>query len=130
MKTRKLYYYLFYKLYKSFKNISNDALNEFKPYLAVIGLKLALIGSAFLWVTILTKRVINLKNPLLFFLPVIFIIALFDYNFFLSKDKWKLYCSEFEAYDKRSKFGGILVWIFVLTILSFLFFSFYKLSRG
>jgi hypothetical protein len=100
-----------------------------KPYAAVIGLKLAILGSMAIWYSIITREPVEFKSPILVFLPIIFVIALADYNYFLSKSKYKQFFKEFEVLDRKTKGGGVLVFLLVVGVMALLFFSFFVLSK-
>ncbi len=130
MSIKKAYYYLYYKLYNFAVSISDDAINQWKPLVTIIVLQGLLIAEIFIWYTITTKRIFSITNPLTFFLPIVGVIGIANYIFFLHGDKWKKYIAEFEIYDKRKKsIGGIVVFLLIALVLVSVVFSFYRLSQ-
>lgn len=58
------------------------------------------------------------------------VIGIFNYYFFLHKDKWKMYVKELDKQSRRQQFiGGLVVWSLVFLIFANLVFMFYLMSR-
>jgi heme/copper-type cytochrome/quinol oxidase subunit 3 len=129
MDLKKAYYYLYYKIYKFDKSISDDSLNEWKPLITIVLLNIFLFFQIFNWYSIITKQNINIKNPALLAFPVAFLLTIMNYMYFLHKNKWKNYIGEFEKYDKSKKrIGGFKVLFIVAIIFGGLIYSYYRLS--
>ena len=89
-----------------------------------------MLAECLIWYSIITKKILVISNPLLSLLPIVTVIALGNYFFFLHNDNWKAYEKQFKDYDKkRGKFGGILVFAVIIVIVCSVVFSFYKLAQ-
>jgi hypothetical protein len=130
MSLRKAYYYLYYKLYKFAISVSDDAINEWKPLVTILVLEVLLIAEFFIWYSVATKKIFVVTNPLTSFLPIVAVIGIANYVFFLHRDKWKNYIDEFKRYDKRRKsLGGVLVTLVITLIVGSVLIAFYQLSQ-
>lgn len=130
MTIKKAYYYLYYKLYRFAVSISDDAINEWKPLVTILILEVFLIAEIFIWYSVATKKIFVVSNPLTSFLPVVAIIGIANYIFFLHKNRWRNYVDEFESYDKKKKsFGGLIVFLIIALIAASVVLAFYQLSK-
>lgn len=130
MSMKKAYYYLYYKLYNFAVSISDDAINEWKPLVTIGVLQIMIIVEIFVWYSILTKKILTLTNPLASILPIVAVIGVANYFFFLHRNRWKNYIAEFKQYDKKKKsVGGIVVFLIISLVLASVIFSFYRLSQ-
>lgn len=130
MSLKKAYYYLYYKLYRFAVSISDDAINEWKPLITILVLEILLIAEIFIWHSIATKKIFVVNNPLFSFLPTVAIIGTANYLFFLHRDKWKGYITEFKQYDKKNKYiGGMIVSTVIALIVASVIIAFYELSK-
>jgi hypothetical protein len=130
MSLRKAYYYLYYKLYKFAISVSDDAINEWTPLVTILVLEVLLIAEFFIWYSVATKKIFVVTNPLTSFLPIVAVIGIANYVFFLHRDKWKNYIDEFKRYDKRRKsLGGVLVTLVITLIVGSVLIAFYQLSQ-
>jgi len=125
MTIKKAYYYFYYKTYNFFINISDDALNSFKPAVLISALEVILVMDFFIWHTIVTKN----DAALFPYVCIVIFIAVFNSYVFLHNNKYKTYYPEFENYRKKKKIiGGWIVFVIVLLIIDSLIFSFYQMS--
>jgi hypothetical protein len=130
MSLRKAYYYLYYKLYKLAVSVSDDALNEWKPLVTILILEVLFIAEIFVWYSVATKKIFVVNNPLASFLPMVAVIGIANYLFFLHKDRWKNHIDEFKRYDKKRKLiGGAMVCLLITLIIGSLLMAFYQLSK-
>lgn len=130
MTIKKAYYYLYYKLYRFAVSISDDAINEWKPLVTILILEVLLIAEIFIWYSVATKKIFVVSNPLTSFLPVVAIIGIANYIFFLHKNRWRNYVDEFKSYDKKRKsFGGLIVFLVIALIVASVMLAFYQLSQ-
>lgn len=130
MTIKKAYYYLYYKLYRFAVSISDDAINEWKPLVTILILEVLLIAEIFIWYSVATKKIFVVSNPLTSFLPVVAIIGIANYIFFLHKNRWRNYVDEFKSYDKKKKsFGGLIVFLIIALIVASVVLAFYQLSQ-
>jgi hypothetical protein len=130
MTIKKAYYYLYYKLYRFAVSISDDAINEWKPLVTILILEVLLIAEIFIWYSVATKKIFVVSNPLTSFLPVVAIIGIANYIFFLHKNRWRNYVDEFKSYDKKRKsFGGLIVFLVIALLVASVMLAFYQLSQ-
>jgi hypothetical protein len=126
----KAYYYLYYKLYRFAISISDDFLNVWKPLLTVLILKSLLLVEIMVWYSVITKNVIEFKNPGSIFIPVVIFLGIANYFIFLHNDKWKKFVPEFKTFDKKRKnLGGAIVALFIIAVIISVIISFIKLSQ-
>lgn len=124
---KKTYYLLFYKLSQFFKAVSDDNWEKHKALVIINGLCGLLFMELLIWWIIVTKTTIHASKFWLI-IPV-FIIVTFNYNFFMSKNKWNNYKVEFRSYSLRTnRVINLLVLVFILVVLGSLIFAFYKMS--
>ena len=127
---KKAYHYLYYKLYNFAVSVSDDALNEWKPFITISILEILLMFEILVWYSVITKEIVVIDNPLVAFLPIATIIGIANYYFFLNKHKWKNYVEEFRQYNKRRKtYGGIAVFLVISLIIASVILSFYQMSQ-
>jgi hypothetical protein len=127
---KKAYYYFYYKLYCFGVFLSDDAINEWKPLVTILVLELLLLIQILIWYTVYTKQVVVIAYPGLTFFPIVTLLGIGNYRFFLHQDKWKEYSKEFKAHSKKQKVtGAVIVSAVIVTIISSLIYSFYQLAQ-
>lgn len=125
MTLKKAYHYFYYNIYTFFINISDDALNKFKPAVIIAVLEVIILMDFFIWHTILTK---NDAAILPYFLGAIF-LALFNSFVFLHGNKYKKYFPEFQNYSKKKKvIGGSITFLIIILVIASLIFSFHQMD--
>ena len=126
MTLKKAYHYFYYIIYTFFINISDDALNKFKPVIIIAGLEIILLLDLFVWYTILNKNSDNAALP--YFLAGLS-IALFNSYVFLHDNKYKKYFTEFDNYSKQKKIiGRWITFLIIILVIASLIFSFHQMS--
>lgn len=114
----RVYYYLFYKLYKFWDKISIPRFwTDFKAGVSIIALEIWILFSIFNSYSIIKNEKIDIEftNPIII-LPLIFIFIL-NYLCFVHSDKWKEYNEEFDKLPrKKNIIGGIIVWTIIILI--------------
>ena len=125
MLIKKLYYYLFYKLYKFWDYISYPKFaTAWKAGLSIIVLEIWIYFSCINFYSFLINKEIHLSffNPLVIF-PFIFILVV-DYIAFIHYEYvWKKYNEEFDNMSKiENLVGGIIVWTIIISIIIIHFF--------
>jgi len=127
---KKIYFYLYYKIYRFGKSLSDDALNSWKPLIVICLLQLFVIISIDLWLIILFRKSYFLEQANIILWVICVGLAVINYYIFLGQDNWKFYSKEFIKYSRKRNFIGSLLVIGVITgIVFLLLFSFYKLSQ-
>ena len=127
---KKVIYYFYYKLYCFGVAISDDEINEWKPLVTILILEILLLVQILIWYTVYTNNVVVVANPLLTFFPIVTLLGVINYRYFLPRNKWKEYLKEFKTYNRKKRFVGSLLTAFVvLAILISVVASFYSLSQ-
>lgn len=133
MSIKKLYYYLFYKIYKAIIYTSTpfgDFLSSFKAGLVLIVLQIWSFLSIINYYTVITgsKVELSISTPIMY-IPLIIIIG-FNYYTLDYLDIWKSYNQEFDQLPKKKNTIGswIVILIVLIVIMNFVF-SFYCLDR-
>jgi len=127
MTLKKSYYYFYYNIYIFFINISDDALNKFKPVIIIGGLEISILTDFFNWYSILTKGDDD-GATLPYFLGALF-LALFNSYVFLPDNKYKKYFPEFQNYSKKKKvIGGSITFLIIILVIASLIFSFHQMD--
>lgn len=130
MRLRKLYHYLYYKLYCFAIYISDDILNDSKPLITISSLEALLLIECIVWYTVITGNTVSFSQPVWVFLPIGLGITIFNFNFFIKDKRWTKHVAEFKEYDKKNKYkGNIIVFLLITAIISSLIFSFYVLAN-
>ncbi|HEY2580513.1 MAG TPA: hypothetical protein VGI43_01825 [Mucilaginibacter sp.] len=104
----KAYYYLFYKLYRFWENISIPKfMSDWKAELSIDVIEIFLGLSGIAYYTIVSKKWIDFgNNKYIIFIYILF-IALPNYFIFHHKDKWKKIVHEFDKWpERKNKIGG------------------------
>src|ERR1700727_1493399 len=112
----KAYYYLFYKLYKFWEQLSIPKFwSDAKALFSILTLKVFII----IPLTVYYKFFINKNSNLLkekwlyIFVGALFFFA--DYFLFLHKDKWKQIVHKYDKWpETKNNTGSILVAVFIL----------------
>jgi hypothetical protein len=124
---KKLYYLLFYKLYRFWKTVSDDNWSDWKSSLVISCIEMLLIIELIIWWTIATKIIIEVPKVLLAVIAIL--ITIVNNNIFFSNDRWRNYEIKFKSYSKqKSKIAGWLVFLFLIGVLGSFIFSFYQMS--
>ncbi|MFP3599470.1 hypothetical protein [Chryseobacterium sp. SIMBA_029] len=133
-KIKKIYYYFFYKIYKSIiytsESLGGEFLTDFKTIVALGALEIWLLLSIGNYYSSITgeNRELSIQDPIVFF-PLILIFIL-NYFSFINTDVWKKYNEEFDKLpEAKNKRGGIIIWSIIILIIVNLIFSFYCLSQ-
>lgn len=130
MSIKRMYYYLFYKLYKHYENSPQPWLSNWKAGASIGVLEIWLLLSIGNYFLITTDKTIhlNLLQPVVI-VPVT-IVFIFNYLSFDHKDTWKKYNKEFDELSKdQNKKGGVIVWSVIIIIITNMIFSYYLLFR-
>lgn len=121
------YYYLYYRIYKFGKKLSDDAINEWKPVITISLLEVFVIIQGFLWLSVIKKQVYQFAT----FPFYIFTIGLVAFNYFIfqNKNSWKKYRHKFDNLSRVQSFrGGVLILLIITIILIGLIYAFYQFS--
>ncbi len=124
---KRLYYYLFYKLYKFWDYVSVPKFwSDFKAIVSIIALETWLFLSLFAYYAYSSKKNIelSLSQPIIY-LP--FALVLFiKYLAFNNKNVWKKYFKEFDRLPRnRNRIGSWVVFFFVILVVSNFIYSIY-----
>lgn len=132
MTVRKLYSYIFYKLYKFSEAAPSKWWSDWKATIALLTLELWLVISAFVYYAIVAQKGLPGDDTIVLAgSAVIGILVLIKYLIFYRHDRWRTYVSEFDKWSKKqNKTGTILVCLLVFFIIGNLIFSFYLLSQN
>jgi len=127
MTLKKAYYYFYYNIYIFFINISDDALNKFKPVIIIACLEISILTDFFNWYSILTKG--DDEGATLPYFIAGILLALFNSFLFLHDNKYKKYFPEFENYSKKKKvIGRWITFLIIILVIASLIFSFHQMS--
>ncbi|SHG85525.1 hypothetical protein [Chryseobacterium vrystaatense] len=129
MSIKKLYYYLFYKLYKFWDYISVPKFwSNYKASLSIVILEIFIIISCTNYYNILY----NSNSGILSnsgWITIVMLLVVVDYYVFHSKDQWNHIIIEFdESCSGKNKIYSILAWGLILLVISNMIFSFYCLN--
>jgi|GEM_PF-567447 len=133
MSIKKLYYYFFYKIYKSIQYVAapfGDSLISFKAGLVMITLEIWSFFSIINYYTIIigNKIELSLSKPIIY-LPLIIIIG-FNYYTLNYLDLCQKYNKEFEQLQQKNNIlGNFIVFGIILLIIANFIFSFYCLDQ-
>ena len=126
---KKLYYLLFYKLYRFWKTVSDDNWSDWKALLIVEVLNGFILSTIDISIQILFNKSFILDLPKPTFIILFAAFSLLHYYFFLHNEYWKEYIEEFKSYSSRKNNTIIfLVLLFILMVLGSLIFAFYQMS--
>lgn len=132
MSIKKLYYYFFYKIYKSIEytseNFGGKFLSSFKAGFVMIVLQIWLLLSIGNYYSFITNEDVELSISMpIIYIPLIIIIG-FNYFTLDFKDYWIKYFKEFDKLPKeKNKKYGMIVWSIIILIIGNMLFSFYLL---
>jgi hypothetical protein len=128
---KKVYYLLFYKLYRLFKFLSEDGWADWKVVIVIQTLQLFVLAIVFLQIELITKsNVLPNGNPKIWAIPLAIALAIFNYYIFLHQKAWKIYENEFKKYSKqKNRVINLIVFCIVFGILSMLIFTYYQISQ-
>ena len=131
MNIKKIYSYIFYKLYKFSEAAPSKWWSDWKALIALEALEVWLIISIFIYYDVITKKELpDDKTIVLVGVFIIIILSLIKYFVFYHKDQWKIYVKEYDKLSKRqNKIGSALVIILIILILCNLIFSFFLMSQ-
>ena len=130
MKLKKLYYYLYYKLYKLSEAAPSRWLSDWKAELAIDILEGFFIFSLLTYYTVFVNRHFQIPNSFIIIMFYILTIALPNYFIFHRRDQWKSIVHEFDKIPKnKNRIGGWIVFIIILLVIANLVFAFYQMSQ-
>lgn len=134
-KIKKVYYYFFYKIYKSViytsEKVGGEFFSDFKAGIALLTIELWFIGTFLNYYSIINNRVlkINTYSPILL-IPLLFLCVI-NYLAFIHTDKWKEYIKKFDQMPRgKNKKGTIIVWTIIAIITINFFVSVYLLQKN
>jgi cytochrome b subunit of formate dehydrogenase len=126
----RVYYFIFYCIYRFFESISRDNLSDWKAGLVIEILEISLLVTIIGQLEIIKK--ISIVTPVkssYLILPVV-LLAFINYWTFLKKKGWKRYESEFQSYSRPQKvIFSTAVILIILLIVTGLIFTFYQYSQ-
>jgi hypothetical protein len=126
---KKLYYLLFYKLYRFGKTVSDDNWSDWKALLIVEVLNGFILSTIDISIQILFNKSFILDLPKPTFIILFAAFSLLHYYFFLHNNNWKQYIEEFKGYSSgKNNTINFLVFLFILMVLCSLIFAFYQMS--
>ncbi|AYN00140.1 hypothetical protein [Chryseobacterium sp. 3008163] len=133
-KIKRVYYYLFYKIYKSIiytsEMLGGEFWSDFKAGIVLLTLELWIIGSFLNYYSIINNEKLNIDaiSPILLIFLIIFCIL--NYFSFVHTNIWKEYNREFDKLPKDiNKKGGIIVWSIIAFIIINFFVSAFLLQK-
>jgi hypothetical protein len=131
MTLKKGYYYLFYKLYKSFEAAPSKWLSEWKASFCMDALIIFILLTIGGYYSIITKKeMITTDNPEIVIWVLGLSVAFINYLFFNHRNKWKLIIEEFDRLPKKkNRIGTLLVWLIIFLIFANLIFMYYLMSQ-
>ena len=115
-------------MYHFFIKISDDFLNDVKPFALIFGLETILFLDLLTWFCYFLNTRLILRK--LEFIAIFGTLGAINIYIFLFKNKWKQYSHEFEKYSKNKR----ILWnsiILVIIIIAFflIFFSIWMLNK-
>lgn len=129
-KFKKAYYLFFYKLYQFFHSLSNDGWEDWKAGLVLQTLQYFVLFIIVLQIEIFTKNPTPNVDPKIWAIPLVIIIAIFNYYILIYKDKWKLHEKEFKNYSKqKNRMANFVTLCIVLGVFALLILSYFQLSQ-
>ena len=130
MSLKKLYYFVFYKLYKFFETSPIRYWSEWKASLMMDIIVGGIITAGGIDYTIITKKgFIVFESNTLTWAMIIF-IPLCNYLIFNNTDRWRLIITDFDKWPKlKNRVGGIIVWSAIILIFTTNIFLFYLMSE-
>lgn len=131
-KFKEVYYYFFYKIYKSIKCTSEffggSFGTDFKAGLAVLTLELFFWMSLLNYYSLINNTVFDLNITSLTLIIPLTLFCMLNYFLLIHTDNWKKYNMEFDQLPiEKNKKGGIIVWIVIVFVVINLFFSYFLL---
>jgi hypothetical protein len=112
----RLLYYFYYRLYQLSKLISDDFLNEVKPFFILIILQFLFLVQLSNWYTIITYDITEISRKTIVVMAVV--ICVLNYIVFLYNDQWKKLTSDFQKYSQsKSKKLDLILLVIVLLII-------------
>lgn len=120
MKIRRLYFYLFYKMYNFWETVSIPAFwSDAKATLSIIILEEFTVTSIMMYYKIFFCQTSELLKQKWVFISMCAVLFLLNYFIFLYKKKWQQYFDEFDKLTKeRNNKLGIFVSIFLMFLLA------------
>ena len=134
MKPKKVYQYLFYKLYK-FYDVDSIWLGakrwtDWKAPFSLLVLEFWLLISFYNYYDVFTEKDFSSYSKNIISLATLLIFVIIKYFVFEQRNRWKEYIIEFDKWPKKkNKIGTIMVWMLVLFIMANFIFSFYLISQ-
>ena len=134
MKPKKVYQYLFYKLYK-FYDVDSIWLGakrwtDWKASFSLLVLEFWLLISFYNYYDVFTEKDFSSYSKNIISLATLLILVIIKYFVFEQRNRWKEYIIEFDKWPKKkNKIGTIMVWMLVLFIMANFIFSFYLISQ-
>jgi hypothetical protein len=117
-------------MYRLAENAPSRWWSEWKATLSLSVLEIMLLMSLEGYFSIIFKNDIVPGDDNFVTITQAVVIGIFNYYFFLHKDKWKMYVKELDKQSRRQQFiGGLVVWSLVFLILANLILMFYLMSR-
>ena len=130
MSIKKVYYYLFYKLYKLNENDIFPWVREWKAGLFLDVLIIFILFSGFIYYTIYVNPYVEVPNIYIIAGLYIFGVGIPNYFIFHHADRYKEIIEDFDKLPKqKNRIGSWIVGAVVLIVIANLIFSFYLMSQ-
>ena len=131
MNLKEAYYYVFYKLYKSFEAAPSKWLSDWKASVVLLALEIWCILPIMIYYKVLTKEDLFKESTLIIVsFTVVGVLVAIKYFAFEYDQRWKIWITKFDKLSKRqNQIGTVIILIVVLVIIINLILSFYLLSR-
>jgi len=130
MKIKKVYYYLFYKIYKWYEKGPSIWLSEWKASFSMDVLIYFVVMFLFIYYNVFINRHANLSESNIEVYLLVLSVVLINYFVFHHRNQWKNYVKEFDKLPKKkNQTGGWIVFGFILFVIANLVLSFYLMSQ-
>ncbi|HWY98807.1 MAG TPA: hypothetical protein VNY36_06960 [Bacteroidia bacterium] len=124
----KFLHYFYYRIYETFIKISDDALNNLKPFALIGLLEIQIIFQILVWFSIITKLHFGIDPVIGAVVGIILMIP--NYFIFPYKKIIREEAKEFEHYPKTRKvLWNTLTIAIILGVFTFTVFSFHELGQ-
>ena len=129
-KMKNIYFYLYYKLYRSYERGQSVWLSEWKATLTLDFFIYIILSTLFVYYKIFVNRYAKLSVSNFEIFLVLIISNVLHFLMFHHNDKWKIIIQKFDSLPKKSNvIGGWAIGLLLLLILANFVLALYLMSQ-
>ena len=131
MTFKDFFYYMYYRIYCLGVYLSDDILNNLKPFFIFTFLYVSIFMGIWFWYCLFTSTRTYISNPIIVMIVGIPFFIIIDYFIFTQNQRWKRESKKFKSMKKKQRmFWDSIILIVIILILSSLALSLNEVDKA